>query len=156
MPEGIGYGDDATEELIRLATDPTFDVADPATIGALQQGVPQPGAASPTMDYRINPSYAAGGMVSAAGPQPQAGLAPQGAQQGAPIPMQQMQAEMQRMAQQHPEEIMKIKQIIETGMQAGEVTPQELNMAVQLATRRRTEPPVVATAQGIRYPARSG
>ena len=44
MPEGIGYGEDSTEELIRLATDPMYNIADPSTIGALQQGVPQPGA----------------------------------------------------------------------------------------------------------------
>jgi hypothetical protein len=124
------------EELIRIATDPSFDSADP---GVLQQGAPQQ-VAGPTMDYRMNPSYAEGGVVSAGGPQQVAGLAPQGAQQGQPMPMQQMEAEMQRMAQEHPQEVLKIKAGIQHLMQAGEVTPQELNMAVQLATAAAQNP----------------
>jgi hypothetical protein len=137
MPEGIGYNNDAIEELIRIATDPSFDSADP---GVLQQGAP-PQVAGPSLDYRLNPSYAQGGVVSAGGPPPQAaGLAPQGAQQGQPMPMQQMEAEMQRMAQEHPQEILKMKVAIQKLMEAGEVTPEELNMAVQLATAAAQNP----------------
>ena len=112
MPEGIGYGEDSTEELIRLATDPMYNIADPSTIGALQQGVPQPGAMPPSMAF----------------------------QEGPPIPMQQMEAEMQRMMQNAPQEILNIKIGIEQLLQAGELTTQELNMAVQLATAAAQNP----------------
>ena len=140
MPQGIGYGKDNIDALIRLATDPMYDVATPGTIGALQQGIPQPGTAAPTLDYRMNPSYAAGGVVSANGPAPPSGLAPQGAQQGKAISMQQMQADMQRVMQQHPQEIMKLRKVIEAGLQSGELTPQELNMGIQLATAAAQNP----------------
>ncbi len=123
------------DELIRIATDPSFDSAD---AGVLQQGAPAQ-VAGPTMDYRLNPSYADGGVVSAGGPQQVAGLAPQGQPQG-PIPMQQMEAEMQRMAQENPQAIMQMKAAIQQLMQTGEVTPQELNMAVQLATAAAQNP----------------
>jgi|TARA_R110002167_G_scaffold103452_1_gene267636 hypothetical protein len=142
MPEGIGYGEDSTEELIRLATDPMYNIADPSTIGALQQGVPQPGAMPPSMAFQeaSNPSYQQGGMVQPGGPQQVAGLMPQGAPQGPPIPMQQMEAEMQRMMQNAPQEILNIKIGIEQLLQAGELTTQELNMAVQLATAAAQNP----------------
>jgi len=149
MPEGIGYGEDAIQRLIELATDPMYDEADPLTVGALQQGVPQPGGASPTMDYRINPSYAEGGLINPSyaegglvtpnGAPQQAGLATQG-NAASPATMQQMEAEMQRMVQQNPEMILKIKTILETGLQSGEISPQELNMAAQLATAAAQNP----------------
>jgi hypothetical protein len=124
------------EELLRIATDPSFDTVDP---GVLQQGAPG-NTSGPTMDYRMNPSYADGGVVSAGGPQQVAGLAPQGAQQQGPMPMPQMEAEMQRMAQNNPEKVMQMKKAIQQLMQAGEVTPQEINMAVQLATAAAQNP----------------
>lgn len=135
MPEGIGYGDDAIEKLIELATDPMYDSADPTLIGALQGGVPQPGTASPTMGYRVNPSYAAGGMVTPSGPP--AGLSPRGAPQ---MDMRSMEAEMQRIIQQNPERVLQIKQAMEGMLQSGELTAQELNMAVQLATAAAQNP----------------
>ena len=125
-----------TEELILIATDPMYDTADP---GVLQQGV-APQNAQP-MNYMMNPSFAEGGVVSMGGPpQPQAGLAPQGAPQGQPISMQEIEADMQRMMQNNPQEILKIKTGIEQLMQAGELTAQELNMAIQLATAAAQNP----------------
>jgi len=130
-------GNSSIEELIRIATDPSYDAADP---GVLQQGAQAQGA-GPSMDYRMNPSYMTGGVVQPGGdPRPTAGLAPQGAQQGQPIPMQQMEAEMQRMVQDNPQEVLKIKAGIEYLMQQGELTPEELNMAVQLATAAAQNP----------------
>ena len=124
------------DEIIRIATDPSYDTAAP---GVLQQGAPQGGPA-PSMNYRMDPSYAEGGMVAPNGPpQQSAGLTPQGAAQG-PMPMQQMEAEMQRMVQENPQEIMKVKGLIQAAMQSGDLTPQELNMAVQLATAAAQNP----------------
>ena len=47
---------------------------------------------------------------------------------------------MQRMVQEHPQEIMKMKQLLQTALQAGDVTAQELNMAIQLATAAAQNP----------------
>ncbi len=124
------------DELIRIATDPAYDSADP---GVLQQGV-APQGASQSMEYRMNPSYAEGGVVSMNGPQQVAGLTPQATPQSGAVPMQQVEAEMQRMMQQNPQEIMKIKGLIQTAVQAGDVTPEELNMAIQLATASAQNP----------------
>jgi hypothetical protein len=54
--------------------------------------------------------------------------------------MQQMEVEMQRMMQDNPQEIAKMKQLIEVAMQSGDVTREELNMAVQLATAAAQNP----------------
>jgi len=140
MAEGIGYGEDSIEEMIKLATDPMYNIADPSTVGALQQGVPQPGAMPPSMAFQESPSYQQGGMVQPGGPQQVAGLMPQGAPQEQPVSMQQMEAEMQRLMQNNPQAILKIKASIEQLMQDGELTAQELNMAVQLAIAAAQNP----------------
>ena len=139
MPQGIGYGPDASQRMVDYATDPTFNMADPTTTGVLQQGVPQPGGSVPTMDYRAaNPSYEQGGMVSTAGPQ-QPGLQPQGAQQG-PVPAQAMQQEMQRIMQNSPQQVQEVKQAMMEAVQDGEITPQELNTMKQLLTSAAQNP----------------
>lgn len=125
------------DSIIEMATDPMYDSPSPDTIGALTQGIPQPGMGAPTMDYRLNPSYAEGGVVSATAPQ--AGLSPSNAAGGV-VPMQQMQTEMRRMMQNNPEQIMKLKQVIDAGLSSGELTPQELNMGIQLATAAAQNP----------------
>jgi len=126
------------EEMIRLATDPMYNVADPSTAGALQQGVPQSSEMPPSMALRT--TYQQGGMVQPGGPQQVAGLMPQGGPGQQPVSMQQMEAEMQRLMQTAPQEILKIKAGIEQLIQAGELTLQELNMAVQLATAAAQNP----------------
>ena len=118
MPQGY------LEELITMATDPSFDSPQP--------GVEQRDLAGQPM---LRPSFAAGGAIP--GPQ-QAGLAPQGAQQQ--VPPQMLEQELQRMMKEHPQEIAKITQVIQAGLQSGELTPQELNMAVQLATAAAQNP----------------
>jgi len=84
------------------------------------------------------PRYQMGGMVGPQGqpvpPAPQgAGLQPQG-QTGQPPSFDAMQAEVQRVAQQNPQAIQQMQQVLMEAMQTGELTPQELNMMVQLAT----------------------
>jgi len=85
------------------------------------------------------PSYAAGGMVGAGGSPvpmgqaPGAGLAPMGQQTGQ-IDPKMMEMQINQFANQRPQEMAQIKQAIEQALQSGELTPQELNMVVQLAT----------------------
>lgn len=85
------------------------------------------------------PSYAVGGMVGAGGnpvpmgQAPGAGLAPQ-TQQSGQIDPKMMEMQINQFANQRPQEMAQIKQAIEQALQSGELTPQELNMAVQLAT----------------------
>ena len=119
------------DELVEMATDPMFDAATPGDAGVLQQGLPTGGG--PTMDYRLNPSYQQGGLVTPSGP------AAGGASAG-PVPMQGLEQEMQRMVQQNPEMILKIKQAITQALQTGMLSQQELNMAVQLATAAAQNP----------------
>jgi hypothetical protein len=100
-------------------------------------GVGTPNA--PTLDFRSRPSYAEGGLVQPGGP-PQGGLAPQGAVQQQSVGMKGMEAEMQRMVQQNPKQILQMRDLIMQGIQNGEVTMEELNMGVQLATAAAQNP----------------
>lgn len=85
-------------------------------------------------------SFAAGGMVTPTGGavRPGAGMIPSDEPQlgaAGPPPMDnvQIEQEAQRFISAHPEEVSKIQQVIAYAMQTGELTLDELNMAVQLA-----------------------
>ena len=100
----------------------------------------QPNGRAPTMDFRNQPkpSYAMGGEVGPGGaPVPQAGmpagLRPQGQGEQRMDPKM-MEMHMQKFMQEQPEKVEQIKQTILEVMQSGELTQEELNMAVQLAT----------------------
>jgi len=96
------------------------------------------------------PSYQAGGMIGAGGmpdptgmgmgmgmgaaPSGNVGLTPQGQPQGGAMSPQVMEMQINQFATQHPQELAQIKQAIMQVMQTGELTQQELNMIVQLAT----------------------
>jgi len=101
-----------------------------------------------TREAGMPPKYAAGGMVGPQGapippPAPQTysapgamqprGAAALGAGQGN-MPPEQLQAEIRRFASQHPEQVAQIKEAIMEALQEGEMTAQQLNTAVQLAT----------------------
>lgn len=133
---------DPVTELVNLALDPAYDTPAPVDTGVARAGVAPSGSGSaPTMDFRFQPSYADGGMVGPGGvPQRPTGVTPPQAQGGAPIPPQQMQAEVQRIVQQHPEQIAQVKQAMMQALQSGEMTPQELNMVQQLATAAAQNP----------------
>lgn len=89
------------------------------------------------------PSFAEGGMIGEGGsPIPvggvpgmpmQGGVNPQAQAQG---PMNPQMADMQlnQFARQNPQQMAQIRQAIVQELQSGELTPQELNMIVQLAT----------------------
>jgi hypothetical protein len=80
------------------------------------------------------PSYEVGGMIGPGGmPEPSGvGLAPQG-QQGGMDP-QMMDMQLKQFASQHPQQVAQIRGAIVEVMQTGELTQEELNMVVQLAT----------------------
>ena len=82
------------------------------------------------------PAYQAGGMVGAGGqpaPMGKPGLAPQGQAQQSMSP-QAMEAQINQFVSQNPEQVQQIQQAFLESMQSGELTPQELNMMIQLAT----------------------
>ena len=64
-----------------------------------------------------------------------------GQEQG-PISVQQVDEEVNRIAQQNPEVISPIRQEIAAAMNTGELTPQELNQAVQLARAAMQNPEI--------------
>tara|TARA_R110000868_G_scaffold129615_1_gene338642 strand:- start:80 stop:910 length:831 start_codon:yes stop_codon:yes gene_type:complete len=105
-------------------------------------------ASSITGQQSFIPSYQAGGMIGAGGmpdpagmdmgmgaaPSGNVGLTPQGQPQGGAMSPQMMEMQINQFATQHPQELAQIKQSIMQVMQTGELTQQELNMIVQLAT----------------------
>ena len=149
----MGGEDTKLEAMIAMAQqdnpDENFNIATPLDAGVLARGLPED---LPTMGYQMNPSYMyggkiekdrpdyqMGGMVAPGGAPRTAGLAPSGGEV-APISPQQMQLEVQRMIREHPEQVMQIKQTVLQAVQTGELTSQELNMAVQLATAAAQNP----------------
>tara|TARA_R100000781_G_scaffold53820_1_gene35186 strand:+ start:5304 stop:6122 length:819 start_codon:yes stop_codon:yes gene_type:complete len=154
MPKGVGYGagagnlDTIVELALQDTPDASFNLATPADTGVLMRGLPE---GSATMDYQNNPSYKYGGEVKGNRPNYQMGgvVAPEGDPRAAglstggpppPVPPQQMQMEIQRFVQEHPQQVMQIKQAVMQAVQSGELTQQELNMAVQLATAAAQDP----------------
>jgi hypothetical protein len=113
-----------------------------------------------TQDNAMMPSYAMGGMVGASG-MPEGGLGAPGMPQGgmpqmtgagagavglqeggAKQPMNPQQVEMQikEFMQQNPQQVAQIQQVIQAGLQSGEITMEDLNMLEQLATTALQNP----------------
>lgn len=103
-------------------------------------------ASSMTGQQSFIPSYQEGGMIGEGGmpdptsmgmdaaPSNNVGLTPQGQPQGGAMSPQVMEMQINQFAAQRPQELAQIKQAIMQVMQTGELTQQELNMIVQLAT----------------------
>lgn len=92
------------------------------------------------------PSFKEGGMISPGGVPIRPG-APMptnepalGAPNGQPIPSEEIDRNAQQFVQQNPQEVQKIQQVISYAMQTGELTIDELNMAVQLAKTALSTP----------------
>ena len=86
---------------------------------------------APALDFRLQPTYAEGGMVGQNGmPMRPAGM--QSGQQQSMSP-QMMEMQIQEFMRKNPQQVQQITQAIMAGFQAGEITPEELNMAGQLA-----------------------
>lgn len=87
----------------------------------------------PALDFRLQPTYAQGGMVGQNGmPVRAAGMNPQAQTQGNMSP-QMIEMQIQEFMRTQPQAVAQIQRAIMAGFQAGEITPQELNQAGQLA-----------------------
>lgn len=83
----------------------------------------------PVLDFRLQPTYADGGMVGENGMP----VMPQGMQQGKPMDARQLEMQLNDFMRQNPQQVQQIAQAIQAGLQAGEITMEELNMAEQMA-----------------------
>lgn len=114
-----------------------LSMGSPAPAGALTQPNMGTGMSSGMMGQQsFVPSYQAGGMIGAGGmPEPMGvGLAQQGQMPQGGMTPQMLEMQVNQFASQHPEQIAQIRAAIMEVMQTGELTQQELNMIVQLAT----------------------
>jgi hypothetical protein len=99
-------------------------------------GTAPPGAASP----RPLPAYQDGGMIGAGGsPVPPTAGVSQSAPQG-PADPQVIAAQTNQFVSQNPQQVEEIRQMVMRAMQIGELTPQELNMMVQLTSVAASNP----------------
>ena len=79
------------------------------------------------------PSYQVGGMIGPGGMPDMMGAQPQ-PRQAAPMAPQMLEMQVNQFASQHPEQVAQIRTAVMQALQSGELTQQELNMIVQLAT----------------------
>jgi hypothetical protein len=131
----LDLSQDTIDDLVRIATDPSFDDGDFGVLGQGVQGLPPGGPV-------LQPQFQQGGAVGAV---PQQSLPPQAAGvnpagNNTPIPAQQLDVEAQRAISRAPEKFLQIKQIIEKAVANGEITMEELNLAGQLATAAAQNP----------------
>lgn len=152
MPVGL-------EDIIRRLPQPAPVMPNPTGIqsnlgiGAEMLGGMRGGSTAMTI-----PSYQEGGMIGMEGaPVPpgavpgmpmQAGVNPQ-MQAGAPMAPQMLQMQLNQFASQHPQQMAQIRQSIVEELQSGELTPQELNMIVQLATVAAQNPEMYANVRNF-------
>lgn len=121
---------------------PTTQYAQPVSFpimragGGLAAALPLLAAGSNMPQQRPMPSYQVGGMVGPmgqpvrpAGIQPDAGMGPQ-----APIPAGDIESQIQMLATRNPAVMAQIKQAVDEAVMTGELTQEELNIMVQLAT----------------------
>ena len=111
----------------------------PGAITPISGAPMSPNPDAPLFDINSQPAFAQGGMVDPGMPMMGGGMPPQGGmpmgvgvnpQQGEQVTEQDVQMFMQ----QHPQQVQQIAQVIQEAIQAGDVTPQQINMAEQLAT----------------------
>ncbi len=104
---------------------------------AVRPGMPPSagtGRTLPSARFKVDAQPPEGpGMMPSGGPA-------LGAASPAPMTPAQIEQEAQRFVQQHPQEVQKIQEIIALAMQTGELTSDELNMAVQLAKTALARP----------------
>jgi hypothetical protein len=86
---------------------------------------------APAFDFRLQPTYAEGGMVGANGmPVRPTGMAGPSQQRMSP---QMLEMQLQDFMRKNPQQVQQISNAIMAGVQTGEITAEELNMAGQLA-----------------------
>lgn len=117
----------------------------PAVASLIGMASPAPGpAAGMQPPMQKPPSYAEGGMIGMGGQPEPMGMAPGMAgldvedddegSGGKRIDPQMLQMQLNQFANQNPQQMAQIRQAIVQELQSGELTSQELNMMVQLAT----------------------
>lgn len=85
---------------------------------------------APALDFRLQPTYAEGGMVGQNGmPVRPAGM---GGQEQ-PMSPQMLEMQLQEFMRKNPQQVQQVANAVMAGFQSGEITPEELNMAGQLA-----------------------
>lgn len=92
----------------------------------------------PVLDFRMQPTYADGGQVGPDG-MPMMGMQ-DGMGGGQQIPAEQLEAMIQQTLQQNPQIVQRMQQVIMQALQSGELTMEQLNMAVQLARAAAQNP----------------
>lgn len=103
--------------------------------GLTQQSLAQIGTlarntGAPALDYRLQPTYAEGGMVGDNGMP----VRPQGVQVGKkPMSAQMMEMQLQEFMRKNPQQVQQIANAMLAGVQSGEITMEELQMGAQLA-----------------------
>jgi hypothetical protein len=105
-------------------------------IQAIQTGTVGANPNASVLDFRMQPTYADGGMVGENGMPDMtglgggSGLAPQGEQKLTP---QMIEMQIKEFLRSNPQQVAEFKQVVSYLMQTGELTPDELNLAGQLA-----------------------
>lgn len=102
----------------------------------------QPNFSAPLLSFRSQ-GFADGGMVDPNQMQMMQGQMPNPAMnlpQAPPLDPQQLQGEVQRMATANPQVIQQLQQVIMQALQSGQLTMEQLNMAVQLARAAAQNP----------------
>lgn len=109
---------------------PNVTVNEQSIAAPIQTGTVASNPSAPVLDFRLQPTYADGGMVGASGmPVRPSGMG-QSQQRLSP---QAIEMQLQEFMRKQPQEVARIQQAIMAGYQSGEITPEELNMAGQLA-----------------------
>ena len=137
-------------------------ISAPATTGtpasAVMARAPQPATLAPYSSSPPIGGYADGGSVPVPGmspsmppsmsPGPQLGAPPApGGIQGQPpqtpakqVDPQAFQAELSRFMRNHPQQVKQIQEVVQSALQSGELSMEELNLAVQLAVAAAQNP----------------
>jgi hypothetical protein len=85
----------------------------------------------PALDFRLQPTYAEGGMVGNNGmPVRPTGMAAPNQPRMSP---QMIEMQLQEFMRKQPQQVQQIANALTAGVQAGEITPEQINMAGQLA-----------------------
>lgn len=125
----------ALASILNVGNSPTPTTSTPRTAGLSGNMTGQP---------TFVPSYQAGGMIGPGGMPDMGGMGmdagtnvgvnPQTVGQGEGVSPQMLEMQVNQFATQHPQQVAQIRGAIMEVMQTGELTQQELNMIVQLAT----------------------
>ena len=110
------------------STTPSMPQSGMVTAGGISSGMAAPG----TFSYQQGGMIGPGGAPDTTGMQ--AGVNPSAVGQGAAMSPQMLEMQVNQFATQHPQQLAQIRGAIMEVIQSGELTQDELNMIVQLAT----------------------